>query len=105
MSAAPLKGFAVRVPAFATGVRSSHVAINDSTLLAHLHSLVLDRDSMLAHRAAARGRLGWTPERLRLRFDHHHAPAELVRRFAKRYHLAVVDERTAAALFLWGSHD
>lgn len=105
VSAAPHHGFTVRVPALAADVRSSHVAINDSTLLAHLHSLVLDRDSMLAHRAAARGRLGWTPERLRLRFDHHHAPAELVRRFAKRYHLAVVDERSGCGPIPWGSHD
>lgn len=44
-------------------------------------------------RQAAAG-WGWTPERLRLRTDHHHAPAELVRRFAYRHHLVVVDERS-----------
>ncbi|WFF08880.1 hypothetical protein O7622_10145 [Micromonospora sp. WMMD1076] len=94
VSAAPLNGFTVRVPAFVADVESSHTDTSGSTLRAHLHSLVLDRDSMLAHRAAARSRLGWTPERLRFRLDHHRAPAELVRRFANRYHLAVVDERS-----------
>ncbi|WKU04473.1 hypothetical protein [Micromonospora sp. HUAS LYJ1] len=57
VSAAPHHGFTVRVPALDADDRSSHVAVNGSILLAHLQSLVLDRDSMLAHRAAARGRL------------------------------------------------
>ncbi|MFC8846245.1 MULTISPECIES: hypothetical protein [unclassified Micromonospora] len=105
VSAAPHHGFTVRVPALDADARSSHVAVNGSTLLAHLHSLVLDRDSMLAHRAAARSRLGWTPERLRLRFDHHHAPAALVRRFGKRYHLVIVDERSGCGPIPWGSHE
>lgn len=103
VSAAPHHGFTVRVPAL--DVESSHTAVNGSALLAHLHSLVLDRDSMLAHRAAARGRLGWTPARLRLRFDHHHAPVELVRRFANRYHLVVVDERSGRGPIRGGSHE
>ncbi|MFY1700708.1 hypothetical protein ACN28G_02990 [Micromonospora sp. WMMA1923] len=86
--------FTVRVPAIDTGAGAAPVAASDNTLLAHLHSLVLDRDSMHAHRAAAGSRLGLLPEPLRLRVDHHAAPTRLVHRFGRRYHLAVIDERT-----------
>ncbi|WP_322769438.1 NAD-dependent epimerase/dehydratase family protein [Frankia sp. Cr1] len=63
-------------------------------LRAHLHSLLTDRNSMQAHRQAARARLGLSPDRIRQRVDHHFAPADLVQRFADRYQVSVIQEQS-----------
>ncbi|WJK34712.1 hypothetical protein [Solwaraspora sp. WMMA2065] len=84
------------VPDPAINAEASLISVAGSTILAHLRSLLLDRDSMQAHRAAARGRLRLWPRRIRLRVDHHVAPRELVRRFADRHRIAVIDERSEA---------
>lgn len=94
-------GFTIYVPelasAMAVGHRAARPPLARTVFLAHVRSLVVNRDSMWAHRDAARGRLRLSPQRLRQRIDHHQAPAELVRRFANRYHVAVIDERINAA--------
>lgn len=94
-------GFAIHVPdlapAQAAGDRAAPTVSAGTIVLAHLQSLVTDRGSMQAHRDAARGRLRLSPKRLRRRIDHHMAPAELVSRFAARYRVTVVDERTAGS--------
>ncbi|KAB1934756.1 NAD-dependent epimerase/dehydratase family protein [Micromonospora sp. ALFpr18c] len=97
-ASAPLSSrFVVQVPSFV----GDHPAMSDgrggaatpSVLMAHLRCLLTERDSMQAHRSAARGRLRWSPARIRRRVDHHLAPAELVRRFADRYHVTVLRDR------------
>lgn len=93
------RGFAIHVPDFApapaAGDRAAPTVSAGTIVLAHLQSLVTDRGSMQAHRDAARGRLRLSPKRFRRRIDHHMAPAELVSRFAARYRVTVIDERTA----------
>lgn len=99
--AASGRGFAIHVPdlapAQAAGNRAAPTVSAGAIALAHLQSLVTDRGSMQAHRDAARGRLRLLPKRLRRRIDHHMAPAELVSRFAARYRVTMVDERTAGS--------
>lgn len=94
-------GFTIRVPdlasAMASGQWPAQRPLARTVLLAHVRSLLANRDSMWAHRDAARGRLRLSPQRLRQRIDHHQAPAELLRRFADRYHVTVIDERISPA--------
>ena len=93
--AAPGPAFVVKVPSLSG---DNLVATDDgrrdppipAALTAHLRCLLTDPNSMQAHRIAARFRLGLSPTRLRRRVDHHFAPAELVRRFADRYHVTIV---------------
>ncbi|GAA2514409.1 hypothetical protein [Pilimelia columellifera] len=89
-------GFTLRIPAgvgATTGPNATAIHSEGSAMLAHLYSLLLRRDSMYAHRAAARARLRLTPRRLRSLVDHRLAPPELVRRFTHRYRLTVIDDR------------
>ncbi|GIJ80365.1 hypothetical protein SAMN05443287_10538 [Micromonospora phaseoli] len=67
-----------------------------AVLRAHLQCLLTDRNSLRAHRSAARSRLGLSPPQLRRRVDHHLAPAELVRRFADRYHVTIVRDHAVS---------
>lgn len=90
-------GFTIRVPDLADAAPgASPVPLSEvgAAIRTHLRSLVLERDSMQAHRAAARSRLRLAPLLLRRLIDHHLAPAALVRRFADRYDVTVIDERT-----------
>ncbi|WP_189169558.1 hypothetical protein [Pilimelia anulata] len=92
----PPAGFSLRIPALRGRAACSNAAAprgERSAAIAHLRSLLLRRNSMQAHRAAAHSRLRLTPQRLRSLVDHHLAPPELVRRFAHRYHLTVTDDR------------
>jgi hypothetical protein len=94
-------GFGIRVPVLATdssATRRRSVTGHspaDGVLLSHLHSLVTHRDSMQAHRAAARARLLLTPRFIRQQFDHHQVRAMLLRRFADRYHVTIDAEPAA----------
>lgn len=93
-------GFVIHVPDLAaapTGAATTALSAAGTAVLAHLRSLVLDRDCMQAHRDAARSRLLLTPNRIRHHVDHHRAPAELVRRFADRHHVTVAWQRPAAS--------
>ncbi len=93
-------GFVIHVPdlaAASTGTATAALSAAGTAVLAHLRSLVLDRDCMQAHRDAARSRLLLTPNRIRRRVDHHRAPAELVRRFADRQQVAVAWQRPSAS--------
>jgi hypothetical protein len=94
-------GFTIHVPELALAMAyargPAQRPLTRTVLLAHVRSLLLNRDSMWAHRDAARGRLRLSPQRLRQRLDHHQAPAELLRRFANRYHVTVIDERIKPA--------
>jgi len=89
--------FTIRVPDLTQQVRlglpSRRTHGVGEVLRAHVRSLLTDRNSMHAHREAARGRLGVSPDRIRRRVDHHLAPAHLIRRFAERYHVHVVHEQ------------
>lgn len=67
-----------------------------AVLRAHLQCLLTDRNNLHAHRRAARFRLGLSPPQLRRRVDHHHAPAELIRRFADRYHVTIVRDHAVS---------
>jgi hypothetical protein len=90
-------GFTIRVPDLADAAPgASPVPLSEvgAAIRTHLRSLVLERDSMQAHRAAARSRLRLAPLLLRRLIDHHLAPVVLVRRFAHRHHMTVIDERT-----------
>jgi hypothetical protein len=91
-----LSGFAVHVPthgvAPTSGALTKVVPTGRTILRAHLRSLILDRDSMHAHRDAARSRLHMTPAWLRVRVDHHTAPEGLVQRFAAKHKIMMVDE-------------
>lgn len=88
--------FAIRIPAVTVPPTSEHTApVRPAALAVHVNSLLADRNSMQAHRDAARARLGLLPTSLRSRVDHHLAPARLVDRLAGRYGIAVVDERVA----------
>lgn len=101
-AATPRPGFAIRIPDLdldlveLSGVGALPTPAANAFLRAHVHSLVTDRNSMQAHRNAAGARLGLTPSRIRRRVDHHLAPVELIRRFADRYHVTVLDDRPAA---------
>ena len=101
VATAPGNGFTIYVPDLAPAPAGSHgpacPSLARSVVLAHVRSLLVNRDSMWAHREAARGRLRLSPQRLRHRIDHHQAPPELLRRFADRYHVTVKDERTNEA--------
>ncbi|WP_405103076.1 NAD-dependent epimerase/dehydratase family protein [Micromonospora sp. NBC_01412] len=99
--AAPGSAFIIKVPS----LDSDRVVATDgregplipAVLMAHLRCLLTDRSSMQAHRSAARSRLGLSPPQLRRRVDHHLAPAELVRRFANRYHVTIVRDRDVSS--------
>jgi len=91
-------GFTIHVPGLATAEAAATTTVLSAAgtaVAAHLRCLVIDRDSMQAHREAARLRLLLAPSQGRLRVDHHLAPPALVRRFANRYHVSLWDERTA----------
>ncbi len=94
----PQGRFAIHIPDLApeptVWEAGTSAPVAKDVLLAHLHSLLTDRNSMQAHRRAARGRLSLSPSRIRQRVDHHFAPAGLVRRFADRYHVQVIQERS-----------
>lgn len=94
----PQGRFVIHIPDLApepvVGEARTRAPAAKDVLLAHLHSLLTDRNSMHAHRRAARGRLSLSPSRIRQRVDHHFAPAELVRRFADRHHVQVFHERS-----------
>lgn len=87
----PQGRFVIHIPDLApeptVGEAGTRAPAAKDVLLARLHSLLTDRNSTHAHRRAARGRLSLSPSRIRQRVDHHFAPAELVRRFADRYHV------------------
>jgi hypothetical protein len=86
--------FAVRIPAVTVPGTSARTApVRPKLLSAHVNSLLADRDSMQAHRDAARARLCLSPGSFRSQVDHHLAPARLVDRFADRYDITVIDER------------
>ena len=88
--------FAVRIPAVPVPITSERAgAVRPAALAAHVNSLWADRDSMQAHRDAARARLPLSPRSFRSQVDHHLAPARLVDRFADRYDITVIDERAA----------
>ncbi|MEH1130148.1 hypothetical protein [Micromonospora sp. CPCC 206061] len=89
--------YALDFAAPATKDEDTPLSAAGTAVLTHLHSLILSRDCMQAHRAAARSRLRLTPQRLRGRVDHHLAPVGLVRRFAERHHISIIDERTAGS--------
>ncbi|MFF0150596.1 NAD-dependent epimerase/dehydratase family protein [Micromonospora sp. NPDC005203] len=95
--AAPGSAFVLKVPSLSG---DSLVAADrrkgspiPAALITHLRCLLTEPNSMQAHRSAARSRLGLSPTQLRRRVDHHLAPAELVRRFADRYHVAIVRDQ------------
>jgi hypothetical protein len=93
LRAAPESGLRIRVPTLTSGPatdsrdhRAGHI-LAAGFLTSHLHSLVTRRDSMHAHRAAARTRLLLTPRLIRQHVDHHQLPEILLRRFAARHHM------------------